>query len=102
MSKIVFFSLPAHGHTNPTIPVVAELVARGHQVRYYSFLVFQEKIERAGAEFEACDEFLPDTSEKELKKKAGRDFAALIEMMVDTTIAMEEKVCAELHEWQPD
>ncbi|MFC4402912.1 macrolide family glycosyltransferase [Gracilibacillus xinjiangensis] len=102
MSRIVFFSLPAHGHTNPTIPVVAELTARGHDVIYYSFHAFKERIENAGAEFIACDEYLPALSEKEINQKAGRDFAALIEMMVDTTIAMEEKICAALEKRQPD
>ena len=29
MSKIVFFCIPAHGHTNPTLGVVRELVERG-------------------------------------------------------------------------
>jgi len=102
MSKIVFFSIPAHGHTNPTIPVVAELVNRGHQVWYYSFLEFQGKIEGAGAAFIACDEFLPQLSQKELDRKVGKDFTALIEMVADTTIALDEKVCQELREIQPD
>ncbi|BAQ11144.1 oleandomycin glycosyltransferase [Bacillus sp. OxB-1] len=102
MSKIVFFSIPAHGHTNPTIPVVAELVKRGHQVWYYSFVEFQERIEAAGAVFIACDDFLPPLSEEELERKAGKDFAALIEMVADTTIAMDEKVCQELREIEPD
>ncbi|OZU87563.1 glucosyltransferase [Virgibacillus indicus] len=102
MSKIVFFSIPAHGHTNPTIPVVTELVSRGHEVWYYSFLEFQEKIESAGAKFIPCDKFLPPISQEELDRKAGKDFAALIEMIADTTIALDEKVCAELKEFQPD
>ena len=37
MSKLVFFNIPAYGHTNPTLGVVRELVARGNQVWYYSF-----------------------------------------------------------------
>ncbi|ENQ3105371.1 glycosyltransferase, MGT family [Bacillus sp. 491mf] len=102
MSKIIFFSMPAHGHTNPTIPVVTELVNRGHQVWYYSFLEFQEKIEGAGATFIACDKFLPQLSQKELDRKNGKDFAALIEMVADTTIALDGKVCKELKEIQPD
>ena len=32
MSKIVFFCIPAHGHTNPTLGVVRELIERGHEV----------------------------------------------------------------------
>jgi MGT family glycosyltransferase len=102
MSKIVFFSIPAHGHTNPTIPVVSELVCKGHEVWYYSFKEFQEKIEGAGAKFIPCDEFLPPLSQQELNRKVGKDFAALIEMIVDTTIALDEKVCTELREFQPD
>ncbi|MBO1515485.1 macrolide family glycosyltransferase [Metabacillus bambusae] len=102
MSKIVFFSIPAHGHTNPTLPVVSELISRGHDVWYYSFLEFKEKIEGLGAKFNPCDEFLPLMSQQELNRKVGKDFAALIEMIVDTTIALEEKVCEELREFQPD
>lgn len=102
MSKIVFFSIPAHGHTNPTIPVVTELVNKGHQVWYFSFLKFQKKIEEAGATFIACDEFLPNVASNELERKVGRDFAALIEMVADTTIAMEKEVCQQLRDIQPD
>lgn len=102
MRKIVFFSLPAHGHTNPTIPVVAELTKRGHQVWYYSFAEFREKIEAAGAVFIACDEFLPKATEQEIEKKAGKDFGALIEMIIDTTIALEKKAVQGLTEIQPD
>ena len=29
MSKVIFFSIPAHGHTNPTLPLVKELIAKG-------------------------------------------------------------------------
>ncbi|WP_046173477.1 macrolide family glycosyltransferase [Domibacillus indicus] len=102
MKKVVFFSIPAHGHTNPTLPVAAELVNRGHEVWYYSFFEFQKKIEEAGAQFISCDAFLPSISEKEVNRRAGKDFAALIEMAADTTIALDEKVCKELKEFQPD
>ena len=48
MSRIVFFNIPAWGHTNPTLEVVRELSRRGHQVCYYSFEPFREKLEEAG------------------------------------------------------
>lgn len=102
MSRIVFFSLPAHGHTNPTLPVVRELTERGHEVWYYSFREFREKIIAAGAKFIGCDQFLPQATDKEISKKAGKDFAALIEMTVDTTLAMQEKVLKELSSARPD
>ena len=51
MSKVVFFNIPAHGHTYPTLPLVAELVRRGEQVVYYSSPAFRQPIEQAGAMF---------------------------------------------------
>lgn len=68
MSRIMFFCIPAHGHTNPTLLVVAELVRRSHQVRYYSFHEFEEKITATGAQFIACDDYLPPVSQKEMQK----------------------------------
>ncbi len=101
MSKIVFFCIPAHGHTNPTIEVVRELSYRGHEVWYYSFDEFKEKIEGTGAKFISCNEYIPELKPGE-EKKIGKDFAALIEMIADTTIALDEKVCSELKEFTPD
>lgn len=51
MSKIVYLMPPAHGHVNPTLPVVQELVQRGEQVIYYNTEEFRPQIERAGAVF---------------------------------------------------
>lgn len=51
MSKVVFFNIPAYGHTCPTLPLVAELVGRGEQVIYFSSPAFQKAIEHAGAIF---------------------------------------------------
>ena len=49
MSRIAWFCIPAWGHTNPTVEVVRALTARGHQVRYYTFAPFREKLEAAVA-----------------------------------------------------
>lgn len=101
MSRIVFFSIPAWGHTNPTVEVVRQLTAMGHQVRYYSFAPFKEKLEAAGAEVICCDGAIPPAP-RNLDKKLGRDFAALVEMAADTTLSLEEQVCRELADFQPD
>ena len=101
MSRIVFFCIPAWGHTNPTVEVVRQLTDMGQQVRYYSFAPFREKLEAAGAEVICCDEALPPQP-KDLDKKVGRDFAALVEMVTETTLTLEEQVCRELEEFQPD
>jgi len=34
MATLLFFSQPGHGHTNPTLPLVAELVCLGEKVIY--------------------------------------------------------------------
>lgn len=99
--KIAFFCIYAHGHTNPTLEVVRELTRRGHEVWYYSFEEFRARIEAAGARFIACDGFLPPAP-KNLEKKVGRDFASLIEMAADTTVALEPLVTEELGAWKPD
>ena len=103
MSKIVFFCIPAHGHTNPTLGVVKELVSRGHQVWYYSYNIMREKIESAGATFISCDDY--DT-ERNLSAKdstrVGKDLAFSTKILVDTTLALDEKVCKEMAELKPD
>lgn len=55
-------------HIPPTIGVVAELTKRGHEVWYYSFNMFKEEIESAGAKFISCDEYLPKMKPEEEKK----------------------------------
>ena len=101
MSKIVFFCIPAWGHTNPTVEVVRELTRQGHQVRYYSFAPFQEKLEEAGADVVLCDGALPPAP-ADLDRKVGKDFTALVKMVTATTLALEEQVCRELEAFRPD
>ena len=103
MSKIVFFCIPAHGHTNPTLGVVRELVSRGHQVWYYSYNIMQEKIESAGAIFVSCDDY--DMEQKLSPKDAvrvGKDLAFSTKILVDTTLALDDKVCADMEQLKPD
>ena len=103
MSKIVFFCIPSHGHTNPTLSVVSELVSRGHEVWYYSYNIMREKIESAGATFISCDDY---DKEQKLKKKdaarIGKDLAFSTKILVDTTLALDDKICKEMAEFKPD
>ena len=103
MSKIVFFCIPAHGHTNPTLNVVRELISRGHQVWYYSYNSMREKIESAGATFVSCDDY--DTEQRLKAKdsaKVGKDLAFSAKILVDTTLALDDKVCSEMEALKPD
>ena len=103
MSKIVFFCIPAHGHTNPTLGVVRELVSRGHQVWYYSYNNMRDKIESAGATFVSCDNY--DMEQRLSPKDAvrvGKDLAFSTKILVDTTLALDDKVCADMKQLRPD
>jgi MGT family glycosyltransferase len=53
MSKVLFLGMPSHGHVNPTLGLVSELVKQGEQVVYFAAEPFREKIEAAGATFKA-------------------------------------------------
>lgn len=103
MSKIVFFCIPAFGHTNPTLNVVKELIAGGHQVWYYSYNLLKDKIEETGATFISCDEY-----DEELKlspkdaTRVGKDLALSTRVLVDTTLSLNDKVCEDMQKLKPD
>ena len=50
---LAFFNIPASGHVNPTLPVVAELVRRGVRVTYFCTEAYRTKIEATGATYRA-------------------------------------------------
>ncbi|MGO8673400.1 MAG: glycosyltransferase [Capsulimonadaceae bacterium] len=49
MGRFLVGTIPAVGHINPIVPVVRELVARGHQVQWYTGEQFRMKVEACGA-----------------------------------------------------
>ncbi|WP_260636028.1 macrolide-inactivating glycosyltransferase [Streptomyces angustmyceticus] len=49
-AHIAMFSIAAHGHVNPSLEVMRELVARGHRVTYAIPQVFAEKVAETGVE----------------------------------------------------
>lgn len=85
MNKIVFFCIPANGHTNPMLGVV------------------REKIEASGAKFVVCDDF---DSEQKLDPKdavrVGKDLVFSTKLLVDTILALDDIVCKDMECLQPD
>ena len=51
MARALFLSLPLHGHVNPSLPLVRELVDRGDAVTYYAAEAFAGRIEQTGAQY---------------------------------------------------
>jgi len=100
MACIFFFSIPAHGHVNPTLPVVRELSARGHRVIYYETEEFKAKIEAAGAEFISIEPYMPPAP-KNIDRIAGKDFAALIEMIAETTLSLDRRIADDIARERP-
>ena len=106
--RIAFFCIPAHGHTNPMLPVATELVRRGHTVRFYSFggtgglPDFSGKIKKTGAEFVPCDDYMPEVNAEEV---AGLKRVSITEMTVQSiriTLAMDAFLDAEFKAFLPD
>ena len=100
--KIAWFCIPAHGHTNPTLGLVRALTDAGHEIYYFSFEMFREKIENAGAVFIPCDEYDFEMEDKENADRVGKDKAFAVELLVSSTLALDEMVTEKITELAPD
>ena len=100
--RVLWFCIPAFGHTNPTIEVVRELVRRGHEVRYYSFEDFREKIEGTGAEFVPCDAYLPPIDEKAERRLRKVSTTEMSVQSFRTVANLDPLVSADVASWRPD
>lgn len=100
--KIAWFCIPAHGHTNPTLGLVKELTKAGHKVYYFSFEMFREKIEQTGAVFIPCDGYDFEMEDKENADRVGKDKAFATELLVSSTLALDEMTTKMVGEIRPD
>ena len=100
--KIAWFCIPAHGHTNPTLGLVKTLTEAGHQVWYFSFEEFREKIENAGASFIGCDGYDFEMEDKVNADRVGKDKVYATELLVSSTLALHEMTSRFVDEIKPD
>ena len=100
--KIAWFCIPAHGHTNPTLGLVKELTQAGHEIWYFSFEQFREKIEAAGAHFIPCDGYDFEMEDKENGARVGKDKAFASELLVSATLALDEMAAENIARIRPD
>jgi UDP:flavonoid glycosyltransferase YjiC (YdhE family) len=99
---IVWFCIPAHGHTNPTLGVVKALTEAGHEIYFFSYEMFREKILATGAHFFPCDDYNFEEQDPEYADKVGRDQSFAVKLMVNATIGLDEMVSQKIREIQPD
>ena len=52
---VIFYGTPAHGHINPTLPIITRLVDKNYKVIYYATEEYRDVITDAGADFRAYD-----------------------------------------------
>ncbi len=88
---VAFVNVPAHGHVNPTLGVVAELARRGARVTYHCGEPHRGAAEAAGAEFRAyapgaIDNDMPHDGDvlglvRVVVEAAGRIFPALLPLL---------------------
>lgn len=102
MKKIAFFCIPAHGHTNPMLPVAAELVKRGNEVKFYSFNEFEDKIKATGAQFVSCDSFLPELTEQEEEGLKNISATEMTIQDIRITLRMDSFLDEEFKSFCPD
>ena len=100
--KIAWFCIPAHGHTNPTLELVKTLTEAGHQIWYFSFEEFREKIERAGATFISCDGYDFEMEDKGNADRVGKDKVYATELLVSSTLALDEMTTRVIGEIRAD
>lgn len=102
MKKIAMFCIPAHGHTNPMLPVAAALVEGGNTVRFYSFDEFGEKITATGATFVSCEPFLPKLSQQEEEALKNVVTTEMAIQDIRITLSMNDFLEKEFKTFQPD
>lgn len=102
MKNIACFCIPAHGHTNPMLPVIRELVQRGNRVRFYSFDEFEAKISAVGAEFVSVSSFLPTLTAEESERIKQISTTEMTVQDIRITLQMDDFLTREYSEFHPD
>ena len=100
MARIAVLSVPAYGHLNPVLPIVRQLVLRGHDVTVFNEASFAPLITATGAGFSAYPPVihLEDFS-RTLK---DGDMIAWIEMILGATGPLLRALKRQLRDDPPD
>ena len=97
---IAMVSIPAYGHVNPSLPLIRELVLRGHRVTYANDPSFAEPIRETGAELVPYTSRLP--REGAPASAWPEDTVAQLDMFLDDAMAMLPQLRAAYAADRPD
>ncbi|MCX5193681.1 macrolide-inactivating glycosyltransferase [Streptomyces sp. NBC_00249] len=98
-AHIAMFSIAAHGHVNPSIEVIRELVARGHRVSYAIPASFAEKVADTGATPVIYTSTLPTEEEPDAW---GTELIDNLEPFLDDAIQVLPQLAAAFEGDEPD
>ncbi|OLR93937.1 hypothetical protein BJP25_16205 [Actinokineospora bangkokensis] len=101
----VFFTFPLHGHVNPTLGLVAELVRRGHRVTYATTPEFAGAVAGAGARPLIYDNVMPRSLDLVIKppgEVSHEEFHASILTITDEGFAPLDQAHDALDGDRPD
>ncbi len=98
-AHIALFNIPEHGHINPTLAIVAELVRRGHRVSYPTTEEFAPRVAEAGATPLLYRSTLPSASSKD---EWPTDLAQGLALFLDEAMAVVPGQLAAFEEDRPD
>ena len=101
MSKIIYLTPPAHGHVNPTLPIMRELARRGEEVICYNTAEFRPQIEQTGATFRAYPAMEMTATEISRLLQHG-NLATMTGLILRTTEQLLPFMLRELAQEQPD
>lgn len=98
-AHIAMFSIAAHGHVNPSIEVIRELVARGHRVSYAIPASFAEKVAETGATPVIYTSTLPTDDDPEAW---GTELIDNLEPFLDDAIQVLPQLAAAFERDEPE
>ncbi|MEU6315878.1 macrolide-inactivating glycosyltransferase [Streptomyces sp. NPDC047014] len=98
-AHIAMFSIAAHGHVNPSIEVIRELVARGHRVSYAIPAAFADKVAATGATPVVYTSTLPTDEDPEAW---GTELIDNLEPFLDDAVQALPQLAAAFEGDEPD
>jgi len=97
LAHIWYYNIPFHGHVNPSLPLIKELVRKDHQVTYYSSETFKKAIEGTGAQFKNYENLYAFE-----KSRADTHIIRLGGLVAEATYALLPEVLDSVASEKPD